>query len=387
MDTTGRDRDGEGKDGKLECVSLGTGMKCLPSSKVPHAHGNILHDWHAEVLAIRAFNRFLLEECLAVLRPPHTPSPYLSHRDPQTAAAADFQAFSIREDVQIHMYCSEAPCGDASMELVMDAQEDATPWTSAPESVPGLPDLEAISSAEVTVLRGRSHFGHLGAVRLKPSRPDAPPTLSKSCTDKIALTQCTSLLSSLTSLLMSPRNAYLTSLVLPQSQYVESACIRAFSRSGRMSRISPDMEKRWSGGYAFHPFSVHATCREFKHSRRSVAPSEKPIPCNLSALSTPHFQESLIGGVLQGRKQLDPRGASRVSRRSMWKAVLELAGLVGVPLLLEAVRKERYGDVKEGDALAAHRQVKEDVRGVLRGWVRNRGDEEFGLDVDAEGPR
>ena len=38
-------------------------MKCLPAAKLPQAQGQVLHDWHAEVLAIRAFNRFVLEEC------------------------------------------------------------------------------------------------------------------------------------------------------------------------------------------------------------------------------------------------------------------------------------------------------------------------------------
>ncbi|KAG6029845.1 hypothetical protein E4U41_000259 [Claviceps citrina] len=53
------------KDGNLTCLALATGMKCLPAAKVADANGNVIHDWHAEVLAMRAFNRFLLDECLA----------------------------------------------------------------------------------------------------------------------------------------------------------------------------------------------------------------------------------------------------------------------------------------------------------------------------------
>ncbi len=55
------------------------------------------------------------------------------------------------------MYCSEAPCGDASMELVMEAQEDATPWAVS------VPD-EGIASG----LLGRGSFSQLGIVRRKP---------------------------------------------------------------------------------------------------------------------------------------------------------------------------------------------------------------------------
>lgn len=353
-------------------------MKCLPTTKFSQAHGNILHDWHAEIVAIRAFNRFLLDECLELITPPHAPSQFITQQECyENNIDTVFQPFRIQDDVQIHMYCSEAPCGDASMELVMDAQEDATPWTSPPSTVSGMHEDGATSISDETALRGRSHFGLLGAVRLKPSRPDAPPTLSKSCTDKLALKQCTSLLSSLTSLLISPRNAYVTSLVLPQSQCVESACIRAFDRSGRMSGVTADLEKRWSGGYTFKPFSIQATSREFKFSRRSVSGTEKPIPCNLSAVYTPYFQETLIGGVLQGRNQLDPRGASAICRRSVWKTAAEIAGVIGVSILLAAVRGERYKDVKTGELLTARRTVKEDVRGALKGWVRNSGDDEF----------
>ena len=202
-------------------------MKCLPASKLPHAHGNILHDWHAEILAIRSFNRFLLEECLLLSAPPHTPSRFIRQR---ANHEPEHPPFTIKEEVDIYMYCSEAPCGDASMELVMEAQEDSTPWTTPP---PLIHDTTGLSTPQTTALRGRSHFSHLGAVRLKPSRPDAPPTFSKSCSDKLALTQTTSLLSSLTSLLISPQNAYITALVMPTSQFNKAACTRAFARSGR----------------------------------------------------------------------------------------------------------------------------------------------------------
>src|SRR5690242_6809944 len=165
-------------------------MKCLPQNKLAAAHGNILHDWHAEVVAIRTFNRFLLDECLQVLGS-DADSAYIHERSSQERTDGEPQPFTIRDDVQIHMYCSEAPCGDASMELTMSAQDDATPWTSAPPTISSdaLPDSEG-------ALRGRSNFSLLGAVRCKPSRLDAPPTLSKSCTDKLALKQSTSVLSS-----------------------------------------------------------------------------------------------------------------------------------------------------------------------------------------------
>jgi len=285
------------------------------------------------------------------------------------------------------MYCSEAPCGDASMELVMDRQDDATPWTS-PEAIVSSTsnDRDDIEVAEqegtgMGALRGRSHFGNLGAVRCKPSRPDAPPTLSKSCTDKLTLTQATSILSSLPSLLISPQNAYIHTLILPHSQLVPSAISRAFSRSGRLQNLSTETSSQWTGGYAFHGFQVQGTQREFASSRRMVRGAEKAVPSNMSAVWTPGWQETLIGGVLQGRKQFDVRGASLVCKMGLWRAAVNVAALVGVPLLVETMGKRSYRDVKEAELLAARRRVKEDVRREgLPGWVKNTGDDEFDLE-------
>lgn len=424
-------------------------MKCLPSNKLPLANGNILHDWHAEILALRAFNRFLLEECLAVLSNPSVPSEFLDYRfsptEPFSAkgngGSAGFEMeqeqrweppLKLKDGIELHMYCSEAPCGDASMELTMSAQEDATPWTSPlrtissstpatsssnsttdlpsrpgvdtavehtppPDSAltihhPSNPVAEKGKPAVLEALRGRSHFSHLGQLRLKPSRPDAPPTLSKSCTDKLTLIQATSMLSSLTSLLIHPGNCYLKSLVLPESQYVPEACERAFSPSGsgRLKGLTETMRESWGqeSGYAFRPFEVRSTSREFRYSRRSVMGSQKSISCNLSAVWTPRFEESLIGGVLQGRKQMDPRGASLLSKRRMWGAVVQtlaLMGAMGGSKVVDGLMEMgKYRDVKEIRALEDRRKVKRDVRGVLKGWVRNEGDDRFGLDEDVK---
>lgn len=139
-----------------------SGMKCLPRAKIPRAAGCVLHDWHAETIATRAFNRFLLEECLFLAQNPgeSESSALIRLRDSfEISETSGFQPFTIREDVKIYMYCSEAPCGDASMELVMQAQDDPTPWPMEPLSLESKPIKE---------LKGRSHFSVLGIVRRKP---------------------------------------------------------------------------------------------------------------------------------------------------------------------------------------------------------------------------
>jgi tRNA-specific adenosine deaminase 1 len=281
------------------------------------------------------------------------------------------------------------------MELTMAAQDDSTPWdlppavtqpslsTSSSTSSPLPSSIKDSSSAPQSPimepqLQGRGYFSALGIVRRKPSRPDAPPTLSKSCSDKIALKQCTSLLSSITSLFICPSNAYLTSLVLPESQHSALGCSRAFSANGRMKGLAG---KDWRNGYSFRPLEVRTTSREFSFSRRQIlAAGDKLVPSNISASWTPHQFEALIGGVLQGRRQGDIRGASRVCKSKMWKLALEVSALVAVSQVERCLKGGKYADVKRSSLLKERTSVKDNVRhGALEGWV-NVGGEDFCLE-------
>ncbi|KAK6952500.1 hypothetical protein Daesc_007039 [Daldinia eschscholtzii] len=400
---------------------------------IPQAQGNVLHDWHAEVLAIRAFNRFVLDECKGLAQ--GRSSEFLRWRttdeiDSSNCCHADAikaeelqkqgiewcgQPFAWREDVLLHMYCSEAPCGDASMELIMEAQEDATPWELPPASL----DTPPLSTPEPSAsLPGRAYFSQLGVVRRKPARSDAPPTLSKSCSDKLALRQCISLLSSATALLVDPRNVYIHTLVLPESRYSESACRRSFSPSpidGRMrSLVSTDEQKEEGKSYGFHPFTVETTSSEFAFSQRVVtnlitnehseSVAQKIAASNISAAWTRSgLEETTLGGILQGRKQsaADARGASFASRRRIWGLAVEIADLLlqrqGVggekekeakhsnnsdrfDEIKRALGTKTYDEMKGCELLEPRRRAKEKARAeALKGWVRNLGDESFNL--------
>ena len=210
------------------------------------------------------------------------------------------------------------------------------------------------------------------------ARADCPPSLSKSCSDKIALKQCTSLLSS-TSILIAPENAYLHSLVIPVSQYVESACNRAFGSGGRMKSVA---DGYWAGGYSFHPFNIMTTSTEFAFSRRAIDATEKaPKNSNISAVWTPGLKETIINGILQGRKQADLRGSSAISRMKTFKALSDLCKILPMPRDIQSMSISTYSHFK-GMALLSQRQtVKDDVRqNALRGWVRNAGDD-FELNI------
>lgn len=262
----------------------------------------------------------------------------------------------------------------------MAAQDDATPW-----AIPTPVSPTATDSS----MPGRGYFSNLGIVRRKPSRPDAPSTLSKSCSDKITLKQITSVLSSVTSLLISPENAYLQTLTLPVSQYVTAGCERCFSPRGRLK----DLEVPPGGGYSFRDFKMMTTTREFEYSRRDAGGSpllsDAISPSNIAASWSPYFEETLIGGVLQGRKQNDPRGASVVCKRRMWELARDITRLSDLESSssLSQVGEDgagdphrTYEDMKQGQLLQDRMTAKTNARKTLKGWVRNEGDEGFTLD-------
>lgn len=85
-------------------------MKCLPVSKIPQSNGVGIHDWHAEILAIRTFNRFLIDECQSILEKEDKSSILQRKNHTSNSDGMCLQSFEIKDDVRLHMYCSEAPC-------------------------------------------------------------------------------------------------------------------------------------------------------------------------------------------------------------------------------------------------------------------------------------
>ncbi|ODQ50880.1 hypothetical protein SAICODRAFT_165211 [Saitoella complicata NRRL Y-17804] len=347
----------------LECVSLATGVKCLPASKVSLAKGLVLHDCHAEILALRGLNRFLLNECYQLAADPSFSSAYVAQAEGKNGS----RPFKIKKDVTIHMWISTAPCGDASMENTAAEQEDATPWT-----------FDESASGD-SLLRGRSYFSLLGAVRAKPGRTDSPETLSKSCSDKLAYRASTSLLSSLTSGLISPANAYLENLLLPTNQYNKVSCQRAFQ-----DRLIPLREPSnvWESGYKLIPFNTLPVKPEltFEHGKKDGA---KPSPLSVVYVKNESTSEVLCGGVKHGNKPFSGRGASMLSKASIWELVQKIERTLNSKEVPLEEDNRTYNMVKKGGEFGAARgKVKTDVRNVLKVWKpQAEGADDFELPI------
>lgn len=329
----------------------------------------------------------------------------------------------------------------------MAAQEDATPW-----EIPQQTHTEDTSTEEM-FLDGRAHFSLLGIVRRKPSRTDAESTRSKSCSDKLALRQVSSLLSSETSRLVAPtKNVYIAGLVLPEEEISRVACERSFGVDGRMKGLAgrswPEaIDHDKDTGYRFRPFQIISVPSEEvaalwpfakpkpvtspamspqKEDTRQTQSAKKSKPGNASAVWTlaptycdpseivtetgskalPNLRrsktglyETVINGVKQGNRASAPgaRGASALSRAKMWALFrnitsgptsAQVENVSTVSLETQAAQKLQnitYGEFKEPngkkDPSSIRMQAIRDAKQVLKGWMPNSGDEDWGLDV------
>ncbi|OQE46575.1 hypothetical protein PENCOP_c001G07289 [Penicillium coprophilum] len=270
------------------------------------------------------------------------------------------------------------------MELCMAAQEDATPWEVLQQEGPLPKSQDAEVPGTETLLDGRAHFSLLGVVRRKPARMDAESTRSKSCSDKLALRQVSSLLSCNTSRLVAPtENAYLAGLILPEDEISQVGCDRSFGENGRMQALGgrswprETKFKESTPGYRFRSFQVLsvpseevATLWPFAKQKSVPCParsleqegdpstpgakSSKSRPGNVSAVwilapsyhhpsamtmdsgsksvptlcrSKTGLYETIINGVKQGNRASSPgaRGASSLSRAKLWALFREIS--------------------------------------------------------------
>lgn len=325
-----------------QCIALATGVKATPDSVLAKAHGLVVHDMHAEILAKRAFNWYVLSECEKVL----------AHED---SLILDSN-LKLKCGIAFSMYISEAPCGDASMTLTrnLDSSE-TTQWEKDPSFFPG-----------TKTLRGRAHFHHVGCVRTKPGRSDSQTTLSKSCSDKLLLTQFTSLLSGPVAQVVSMDGFYLSQLIVPESQLYEVDFERAFkTRDMNLWDIDdqsePPKKRLKSLQLSDIPsatfFQYRATTVPFKFSRTSAAK-----PCLASIVYTPAFRqhEVLLQGVKMGSKLYNMKGASCICRRNIAEKVM---------LLKKKQNRSCPSRYLEWKSTNDRKAIKEDVYNVLGGWI------------------
>lgn len=310
-------------------LTVATGVKAMPDEVRLYSHGKIVHDLHAEILAIRLFNLWLLQECLA-----------LKECANGSLLVEEYEgAFRLRTGIQLALYISEPPCGDASLAYMAGDRES---WSG------GVQDLTA---KRQKILRGRSFFGRLGEVRTKPGRSDSLLTLSKSCSDKLCAKQVLGLTNTLTAPLF-PENCFLRAIVLEQDVKAD------FDRS--FARVSSE-----------HPLELLKCTRVFHNGKPKLVEGSDivyaPSPLLALKIVPSSTTQVLSNGVKNGSysKGKPPKkgGESIVSNWSMARLAQRVY----------EVREETYDGLKTG--MASRQLLKKAVREQLLLWVQTLTDD------------
>ncbi|KAG9015596.1 hypothetical protein FRB90_004773 [Tulasnella sp. 427] len=345
----------------LKCISLGTGTKCLPESKLP-PKGDILHDSHAEVLARRSAIRWLYEEILRWTKNGER-SDWVERGEKDEG-----ELFRLKPGVQVHMYVSTLPCGDASTLLLSLAQDPAMAElkeNSRMASLSSTPDVKAL------VGRGRDDYSALGMLRTKPGRADSPPTISMSCNDKIASWTLLGLQGALLSRFMNP--VYLDSLIFgdveePLRLMVFEECKRAFVTRLRLDSELPRPFRQHEPQVAFTSVAFTYSRSQTENNPKTGAPplSESESKSWIADSLPP--AEVLVDGRKRGSSLRAKSIAfrSRISKAAIFDLHLELkAGLGG-----GHSKGDTYVDVKR--EVTRYQDAKAQLRRQgcpLAGWI------------------
>lgn len=189
-------------NGELSLVALATGTKCLGELELLNTEvynrGCRLSDSHAEILARRAFIRYLYDQIDLLL----------ACAESQVFVVDKEKKIRLREGTSFHFFSSQTPCGDCSIFPKESFDEDQAPPIKLRKRDDGsaIKDIYRTGAKCVKneVYRDRrlpgADYHVVGPLRTKPGRGD--PTLSLSCSDKMAKWNILGLQGSLLSLLI-----------------------------------------------------------------------------------------------------------------------------------------------------------------------------------------
>ncbi|KAF9400895.1 tRNA-specific adenosine deaminase 1 [Mortierella sp. AD011] len=450
VDNSSENTDGDGKPWHVECISLATGSKCLPQGKLS-PRGDLLNDCHAEVLARRGFNS----------QSDNTKSKFRYIGDHDEVPGEDKPLFELVDPrTQFHLYVSQAPCGDAttgslaqiqtlesknaflsgqqttqisktetppqesgnekSIDEVSEAvdlkrQRESEGYNSVDSPAPKQPKLElpVVDDSQecdhtLGFRRGRIDYDSVGVLRTKPGRVDSEPTMSMSCSDKIARWNVLGLTSALVvPFLLKP--IYLQSIIT-RELFDLSALERALYKRVqhcccyKASKVfdSPENPHKESP-YRLHRIEIHESLEAFEFSKEVITAKndqdnnpKSPVASSSSIswiASEPSVAEVLINGFKAGassKQPIQPKSRSRLCKINMYKASVALwrslsTSVLGNPYTLKLVQRMTGPSTTEDGVLGVDKitygewkALAKDYnsakvrlfRGAFRSWVR-----------------
>lgn len=326
-------------DMKLLCLT--TGVKCVPDIKLKVANGNVIHDMHAEVLAIRSLSYYILDQISEVNS--GDSSSFLSK--------VDNNKYQINENIKIAFYVSELPCGDCSLDDFID--RNPSPWEK---------------NTEINFYRGRSSYTEVGVVRTKPGRKDSPASLSKSCSDKLALMSIKGILKGIVADLIVNNNFNFNYIVFPQNQIEKNqlSIKRCFDKRIDITNLK-----------GFKKFNIIKASNEVINEFTSILvekrlgqieiDKEKNLTaCELSIVCIPGSKiidivnSGIKNGKNYGKAVQGIDGASILSRRSMLKKRNNIAPI--------STKFETYYDWKKREDILGYNRMVDLSKQSIGNW-------------------
>ncbi|XP_054288305.1 tRNA-specific adenosine deaminase 1 [Macrosteles quadrilineatus] len=337
-------------DEQLTVVAMATGTKCLGQSQMS-PRGDLVNDSHAEVLCRRCFLRYLYDQI----------NKFKNTGSSEIIISCDKNRYKVNPNIQFHFFTSHVPCGDASIitktisnvkrkseledELLVkrqkvDAQVIGEENDSEFSIENGIGDSDSTKDVDWEMEVGQDvhrtgakcvagtdpklagiAYHTVGAVRTKPGRGD--PTLSVSCSDKMARWIACGLQGALLSLLLCPVVLH-TVVVGGGGPYSREVLERALlTRTGTTHR----------------PTLLRSSL-VFPESRYCVSDSAKPCP---SAILWVKVSQKPLEVCVEGRRQ----GATKKCRDNGRLMVCRLELLRNfLSITWDRFSKMTYSDIK-----------------------------------------
>ncbi|KAJ9579010.1 hypothetical protein L9F63_024885, partial [Diploptera punctata] len=353
----------------MEVVSLGTGSKCIGKSKMSSV-GDILNDSHAEIMARRGFLRYLYHQI---------------QRTYQSGSSEVFSNFSdgkciLNDDVTFHFFSSHTPCGDASIipKVLINEDDIGISLKQVDKILKENSVLIIVVQKKVMLRREKLvkidvhrtgakclpsesvqdehlpgiNYHVVGVLRTKPGRGD--PTLSLSCSDKLARWNVVGCQGALLSLLIDKPIYFQSVIIGGGCPFSETVLQRAII--DRVSVNEEDIHLNLPKHYSIASPVIAQSTISFVHSRDSD--DKKPCPSSLVWCNVPermHVTQVAVEGKKQGAtKKLAHTAAGRllVCKRELLSQFIKVTlsmpqPMLNIPIILKS--KQVIWDMNEDD--------------------------------------